>query len=429
MAVKITELPEITQGYDLNDLLLIYDKVQERTSTIKATAFKGRSVFSSSIPPDPDSHINGTSDAYVNGDVYFHEAGAMVDVYRYKANTNEFLLITNLRLPTRYTQDHLPQGEVLSTVKAALTYKNDSAWLVGDTLYDEGEGVTWGPYDSEGFSFKLPDRKYTVERNSIEVTGTDEPDRFTIARPRSGDKYTRTVGPLVFQYSYDVDRELDTTWDVRVVEGWGLPVLLTKASLKHGILDPVVDDELYVDGEFYISLQGNDVTLFGPYVTGGASGSWGMGVRLRASKVLQLEDTNYPINVNDFTQCRLIVGDMFNGKYSGGREEGITIISIDHDTGVIVYSEPYKLTKGNDTHTADSNGRPMLDNDKYWVADFVRTPDTTMYGPYNPEGTTPEEIWPTASAPLTSLVLQDVTNTTTNYKLVVDNGVPYLEEV
>lgn len=279
MATRITDLPQLDGTYNLDDLLIIYNTIQEKTSTIPASVFRGRGVYSNSSYPDPAVHVNPEQSAYVLGDLFYYTPDARVEVYQFNGTTFDF--ITQIRQPAKYAETRLPpSAPIFATIKSSTTYVDDNFFVTGDTLEDTVLGVTFGPYAGAqyasgvetagalGFDFRPESRLYSVDRSASTFYGTVEPTagNSPVAYAKTNDRYEYTDGTKVWLYTYDEADEMGASWNDMQAAGWGNKVSIDQAQIHNGVTVPLQDDTAFTTGDIYM-YQAVDGTrrIYGPY--------------------------------------------------------------------------------------------------------------------------------------------------------------------
>lgn len=399
MPIKITELPEIVNG-DINqtDLLIIYDSIQEKTSTIKADGFRGMSVYSSPQPPDPNNHVNPDLSSYTNGDVYIYDKDAYAIVYRYDASTIKFIEVANLRVPTTFTDTTLPKGLTYSAFKTGSIYKDNTKFINGDYVKDEQEGVTYGPYsEADGFRFAKFTRAYTVNRSPKIFKGTADPDITLTDYPVSGDMYLKTLtNGSVVAYAYDESLEASSDWDTAVVQGWGdAEPFNTKGIVPIDTLE--VDDTKFSTGDYAIYDVNKTPLLYGPYVSGESTvaNAWGTPAILRSPLTAKVSEV--PTNVSAIADFKAWSGDYVEHTNTGDNKPTyrytITAIS---ELGEITYDLGTLLTKPR-LLTLAGDAVPSKDDTTYVAGDVALNSYGTRFGPYVTSAANDTAAWPLGS--------------------------------
>lgn len=286
MAIKITELPELLGDYNLSDLLIIYDVLQEKTSTIRASVFKGRGSYSSPLFPNPLVPLPSAGAYYVDGDLYYHTPDARINVYRFTTALG-FVLLMQLRQPSKYSESNRPVGLGANLVLTANTYKDDDFFITGD-YFSEGDRQ-YGPYVGDthnalgvlttvgtGFDLTYLGGEYNIIRGNRTFYGTAAITTLLVDNivltPLTGDRYVRDTGTKLEEYIYDKADEAGATEQASKVAGWGAFTYINPSKFHEATTLPVQDDTIYTAGDYFIfNGTGGIRLLYGPYIEGQAT--------------------------------------------------------------------------------------------------------------------------------------------------------------
>ncbi|MCP4060289.1 MAG: hypothetical protein GY738_23945, partial [Pseudoalteromonas sp.] len=364
MAIMITDLNEI-ETQDENDLLVIYDKLQEKTSTIKASKFRGGvthiSVNDTATPPVVDM-----TDAMFTGllikpnDFWRDDTTAVDGSYReYQAlSVNYGTNVIAWSVPVLYTPREpfvFPAGEQASDY-APPTDQADA--LFNGLAIIAGDRVRW------------------------QVTGS------------TTDKEIITTQCIV-----NADDSLD----------WGANhnAHPTKTHASGVLTHPEPNDADYAIGDF---IEGSEGSKYGPYVEGETDPlvAWPL-YRQRTVRQYELEvaDSDELIDLNalnalidtwtpyPFAGDKLLVSIMGHP-----RQQLYTIRKNDETDDNYRPTNGFQLTDGHNpkapiTYNEPNAVWPARNDNHYSAADFIRAVGNDfMFGPYVPGRTNDVDAWP-----------------------------------
>lgn len=365
----------------------------------------------------------------VNVKEYLHPRGASID---YEAKTIDWHVDT--RVPAHPTRITHSTSVAEPSVDNLVYYDGEIVRNASGDLFKYVEDFVT-PADSSFLQLpnlranithivETPDGAYVPDTNngSSDWGGSFVNDNDTLEV-----RCTAAGSSKVVVYSAEVNEVTNTiTWVNR------RNLLGVRTFESPNFNDPDIDDNIYTHGDYIVNASGRKYKydeVANPSVCSFVE--W-----VRAPEVYSITKINgYTPTVlsqyfveTGFTKKRIKIGDKLIVNVTGTTNGKSYYYHCVQEEPVLAFSE--KVYSRPTTIFTDTNpSRPNLNDADFSTGDFLDNPSTGWrYGPYLEGAADNATAWPDFRRLSSETILTDGT-TGVKYQLVVDNGIPYLEEI